>query len=90
MLIIKETIITFPRIEIMVFITVTTGGDRMPDLRTNMAILLSGPITGGTFQLELTGTILDMWGLLLRHQEFLLQVDMPPNILLIKQKIPDV
>ena len=90
MSIIKKKMINFPKIEIMNFIIVPTGGDRMPDLRTNKAILISGPMTGGTFPLELTGTILDMLGPLLEHQGFLLRVDMLPNILLVMQKIQGV
>ena len=90
MAIIKKKMIIFPKIEIMTFIIVPTGGDKMPDLRTNKAILISGPMTGGTFPLELTGTILDIWGPLLEHQGFLLQVEMLPNILLVIQKNQDV
>ena len=86
MLFIKETIITFPTIETMVLITVIAGGDKMPELKTNRAKLLSGMVTGETFLLELTGTILGIWELLLKHQEFLPQVDRLPNILL---EIPD-
>ena len=86
MFFIIKTIITFPTIGTMVLITVIAGGDKMPELETNRAKPLSGMVTEETFLLELTGTILEIWRLLLKEQGFLPQVDKLPNILL---EIPD-
>ena len=86
MLFIKETIITFPTIGTMVLITVIAWGDKKPEWKINRARLLSGMVTEETFLLELTGTILEIWKLLLKEQEFLPQVDKLPSILL---EIPD-
>ena len=86
MFFIMKIIITFPTIGTLVLITVMAGGDRKPEWKINRARLLSGMVTEETFLLELAGTILEIWELLLKEQGFLPQIDKLPNILL---EIPD-
>ena len=65
---------------------VMAGTDMKPEYIINRVRLLLGIMTDAAFPLELTGTILETWKLLLTGWKFLSQVDKLSSILM---EIPD-
>ena len=86
MFFIRRSIIIFPTIGMLVLIPVMAGTDRKPEYIINRVRLLLGMVTDAAFLLELTGTILETWKLLLTGWKFLSQVDKLSSILM---EIPD-